>query len=120
MREKGMRTIRILTAFLLTTSVVFSQSNGGLFTGEVMDSPCAAMGSHDRMMKGVEAKDAKECSRKCVQILGHYVLYDAAKKTTYRVDNEQKLAAYAGQKVSVKGTYDAASRTIHIDDIQAH
>ena len=114
-----MRILGVITAFFLATSVGLSQNNGSLFTGEVMDSPCAAMGTHDRMMKGVEAKDAKECSRKCVQMVGKYALYDAAKKTTYQVDNQQKLAAYAGQKVSVKGTYDTASKTIHVESIQS-
>src|SRR5215469_14765292 len=106
--EEDMRTLGFITAFLLATSVGVPQSNGRLFTGEIMDSPCAAMGTHDRMMKGVEAKDAKECSQKCVRMVGKYVLYDAVNKTTYQIDNQQKSAAYAGQKVSVKGTYDAA------------
>jgi hypothetical protein len=73
------------------------------------------------MMKGVEAKDARDCSQKCVRLGGtfKYVLYDADTKTTYQIDNQQKWAAYAGQKVNVKGTYDAASKTIHIESIEA-
>jgi hypothetical protein len=112
-----MRTAGVITTFLLATSVSPSQSNDRRFTGEIMDSPCAAMGTHDRMMKGVDAKDARDCSEKCVRMAGKYVLYDPANKATYRIDDQQKSAAYAGQKVTVKGTYDAASKTIHLESI---
>ena len=111
-----MRPAAVITTFLLATSVSL-QSNDHLFTGEIMDSPCAAMGTHDRMMKGVEAKDAKECSQKCVRMVGKYVLYDPVNKATYQIDDQQKSAAYAGQKVTLKGIYDAASKTIHVESI---
>jgi len=112
-----MRTAGVITILLLATSVSLPQSNDRLFTGEIMDSPCAAMGTHDRMMKGLEAKDAKDCSQKCVRMVGKYVLYDPVNKATYQIDDQQKSAAYAGQKVTVKGTYDAASKTIHVESI---
>jgi hypothetical protein len=112
-----MQTLRVITTLLLVSSASLPKINSQEFTGEIMDSPCAAMGNHNRMMKGVEAKDATECSRKCVQLMGKYVLYDTVKNTTYQLDDQQKSAAYAGQKVSVKGTYDAASKTIHTASI---
>jgi len=112
-----MQTLRVLTTLLLVSSASLPQTNSQVFTGEIMDSPCAAMGNHNRMMRGVEAKDAKECSRKCVPLMGKYVLYDKVKNTSYQLDDQQKSAAYAGQKVSVKGTYDAGSKTIHTESI---
>ena len=96
----------VIAMLLLAGSVHPPQSRS--FTGEVMDRPCAAMGTHDRMMKGVDAKDAKECSQKCARLGLKYVLYDRATKTTYQIDDQQKVDAYAGQKVIVKGTYDEA------------
>lgn len=112
-----MRTLVVIAALLLGASVGLPQSRS--FTGEIMDSQCAAMRSHDRMMKGVDAKDAKECSQKCVRLGGKYVLYDLATKTTYQIDDQQKADAYAGQKVSVKGTYDATTKTIHVASVEA-
>jgi hypothetical protein len=50
---------------------------------------------------------------------GKYVLYDPATKMSYRVDDQQKSAVYAGQRVSVKGTYDAASKMLHIESIES-
>jgi hypothetical protein len=90
------------------------------FVGEIMDSQCAAMHSHSRMMQGMNAKDAKECTEKCIhQMKGKYALFDASSNTPYQLDNQEKAAAFAGQKVNVKGTYDAASKTIHVESIEA-
>jgi hypothetical protein len=112
-----MRTLAVIATLLLAADAGLPQSRS--FAGEIMDSQCAAMGSHSKMMEGVQAKNAKECVQKCVEFGGKYVLYDAATKTTYQIDDQKKPAAYAGQKVTVKGTYDAASKTIHVESLEA-
>lgn len=60
---------------------------GSSFRGEIMDSQCAQMGSHDNMMKQEGAKNAKECSDACVKMGGKYVLYDKGTKTIYQLDD---------------------------------
>jgi hypothetical protein len=115
--EEGMRTPAVTAALLLAATVGLPQSRS--FTGEIMDSQCAAMGTHAKMMQGVEARNAKECTQKCVQLGGKYALFDAATKRAYQLDGQEKAAAYAGQKVAVKGTYDAPSKTIHVESIEA-
>jgi hypothetical protein len=70
-------------------------------------------------MEGVDAKNAKDCSEKCVHLGGKYVLFDPAAKTIYQIDDQGKAATFAGQKVSVKGTYDSASKTIHVESVAA-
>jgi hypothetical protein len=110
-----MRVSVVIATLLLAAAVVLSQSRS--FTGEIMDSQCAGMGSHAKMMIGVDAKTAKECTQKCVQLGGRYALFDPSTKTAYQLDNQEKAAPFAGQKVSVKGTYDAASKTIHVENI---
>lgn len=112
-----MRTLTIIATLLLTAVSGLPQSRS--FTGEIMDSQCAGMRSHDKMMQGVDAKNAKECTQKCVQLGGKYVLFDPATKTAYQLDNQEKAAPFAGQKVSVKGTLDAASKTIHVESLEA-
>jgi len=92
---------------------------GGSFNGEIMDSQCATMGSHEKMMKAEGAKNAKECTDACVKMGGKYVLYDAGTKTTYQLDNQDKPRPFSGQKVTVKGSYDKASQTIHVTSIKA-
>jgi hypothetical protein len=72
------------------------------------------------MMQGMDAKDAVECTRKCVgQMGGKYALLDPTTQTAYQLDNQEKAAAFAGRKVSVKGTLDASGKTIHVESIGA-
>ncbi len=105
----------------------FALAKDQTFTGEVMDSQCAKNGSHAMMLKkeGMGDKDPndpmvkKMCTQNCVKMGGKYVLFDAAKKTTYELDDQQKAAELAGQNVKVKGTYDKATKTIHVTSIEA-
>ena len=46
-------------------------------------------------------------------------LYDGATKTVYQLDDQMKPVAFAGAKVSVTGTLDAATKTINVDSIKA-
>jgi len=75
-------------------------------------------------MSGMGDKDPndpmakKMCTQKCVQMGGKYVLYDAAKKAVYQLDDQDKAKEFAGQKVKITGTYDEASKTIHITTIE--
>jgi hypothetical protein len=89
------------------------------FTGEIMDSACAKMGSHAKMIDSGKMKDGKSCTMGCVKGGASYVLYSAAKKTTYMLDDQTKPADFAGDKVTVTGTYDKATKTIHVTDIKA-
>jgi len=87
------------------------------FTGQIMDSMCADMGSHDDMMKGEHASNAKECAIACVKKGGTYTLYDPVAKKAYRLDNQKKAAAFAGQKVTITGKIDGDS--IQVGSIKA-
>jgi len=66
-----------------------------VYTGEIMDSPCAMMGGHESMIKQVGAKDAKQCTVKCVAGGGKFVLYDAGTKTSYQLDDQSKPKDFA-------------------------
>jgi hypothetical protein len=82
------------------------------YKGEITDSYCAPMGSHPD-------PDAKKCTVDCVKMGATYVLYSAADKTVYQLDDQKKPAAFAGKKVSVSGTLDKATKTIHVTEIKA-
>ncbi|PYU92656.1 MAG: hypothetical protein DMG25_11545, partial [Acidobacteria bacterium] len=96
-----------------------SASAAQAYTGEIMDSSCAMMGGHESMMKQAGAKDAKECTVKCVAAGGKYVLYDAGTKTSYQLDDQSKPKDFAGQKVKVTGTLDSTTNTIHVQNIES-
>lgn len=104
-----------------TTAPPTRVQSGGpqTFSGEIMDSACAAKGSHDAMMKQEGAKDAKECTLSCVDHGSKFVLYDAATKTIYQLSDQSKAKDYAGQKVKVTGTPDRTTNTIDVENIDA-
>ena len=84
------------------------------FTGTITDDMCAA-GDHSRMRMG--SNDA-ECTIACVSAHNAmYVLYDG--KDVYTLSDQQTPEKYAGKKVTVTGTLDAKTRTIHVDAITA-
>ena len=69
-------------------------------------------------MKGMP-DDSKMCTLKCVEMGGKFVLYNAAKEAIYMLDDQEKPKEFAGQKVKVTGTYDKASKTTHVESIEA-
>jgi type 1 fimbria pilin len=105
---------------LMLMSVGFAGAQSGSFTGEIMDSSCAKMGSHDGMMKAHEKiTSGKQCTLGCVKGGAKFVLYDASSKTVYQLDDQMKPMDFAGAKVTVTGSVDKATNTIHVADIKA-
>jgi len=92
-------------------------TGGHTFTGEIMDSMCAGMGGHEQMLQGGKIKNAKECTLECAKMGAKYVLYNPATKTTYELDDQKKPEQFAAQKVTVTGSLDAATNTIHVESI---
>lgn len=109
-----------LAVFLFTASVATAAPKAKTFTGEIMDNMCAAAGSH----KGMEdmfhiGDDARKCTLECVAKGGKFVLYAAATKTIYQLDDQEKPKKFAGQKVKVTGKYDRKTETIRVVRIEA-
>jgi hypothetical protein len=75
--------VSIMATVVLAT-LSFGVPKESTFTGEIMDSECAKVGSHEMMMKKEGAKNATQCSLACVKMGSKYVLSNAAEKTVYR------------------------------------
>ena len=120
MRNVASWGLPILLVGILSLRAVGQQPNNTpmSFTGEIMDNECAAAGSHTDMMQKEGFKTAKDCALGCVKAGGQFVLF-GLNKTTYQLDDQEKPVDYAGQKVTVIGTYDGATKTIHVQSIQA-
>ncbi len=86
--------------------------------GEIMDRRCAIDGAHDKMMRQNGTKNAKDCTLQCAKAGGSFVVVAPETKTVYQLDDQQKPAGFAGQRVRVSGTYDEPSKTMHIESIQ--
>lgn len=89
------------------------------FSGEIADAVCAAQRTHDAVIKPQGYKNAKECTLGCVKDGATFVLFTPANNTVYQLDDQEKPATYAGQRVTVIGTYDGETKTIHIQRIEA-
>src|SRR5579864_5553128 len=121
------RIAGILLATLVLSTLSFAAPKEKTFTGEIMDSQCAKMGSHEMMLKkeGMGDKNAndpmakKMCTQNCVKMGGKYVLFDSAHKKVYQLDDQSKPEQFAGATVKIKGTLDKTTQTIHVSDIQA-
>jgi hypothetical protein len=124
---KRREMVAILAGVLVGTVTLVAASRAGQqqnntplsFTGEIMDGACAVLGSHDQMMKKEGIKTAKDCVLQCVKDGSKLVLFAASNKTAYQLDDQDKSTEFAGEKVTIIGTYDGSTKTIHIQSIQA-
>jgi Protein of unknown function (DUF5818) len=106
-------TTRLLPVLLALASLSAAQGRQ-TFTGTITDSECDHA-DHSQMQMG--STDA-ECVKACIDAHGaSYVLYDG--RTVYKLSDQEKPEAFAGRRVRVGGTLDAATGTIHVDSIAA-
>ena len=107
-----------IVASLVLLGFAFAAQKSATFSGEISDRYCAKAGSHESMMKTHDVKTIEECIPACVKAGGKYVLVDSANNTVYALDDQQKPAAFARQKVKVTGIFDKATQTIHVENIE--
>jgi hypothetical protein len=93
------------------------------FHGEIGDTQCALnvhsmTRSHAEMLKSKKMGGTPgACASYCVQYLGgDFVL--SSKNEVYRLDNQEKVRLFAGQKVKVMGTLESKTKTIHVVGIE--
>lgn len=89
---------------------------GQTFVGEISDGQCAASGSHDAVMKKASVNSPANCVRGCAKNHG-LVLVDASTKTVYKLDSLDKVLPFSAQEVTVTGTLDKPTNTIHVVSI---
>lgn len=105
---KGLNTL--LFSLLMAGSVGLAQPGQAQqlqsFSGEIMDDLCAKDKTHQGMMEQMKSmsNDPATCTRKCVELGAHYVLYDHKKDTVYKIDNQEKAESFAGKQVRIQGT----------------
>ena len=73
----------------------------------------------------VKATDGVTDKHSCVLYWAHYVqpyskfvLYDAATKAVYQLDDQNLVLPYVAEKVEVTGTLNAATKTIKVTGIK--
>lgn len=96
---------------LMWVGVALARPNSSprTFTGEIQDSTCAGTAKH------VEG----ECAMTCVRSGAKWVLYDPLKQEMYRLSDQETPISFAAQQVSVVGTLDKSTHTIHVVKISS-
>ena len=107
-------TALALAGTLLMAGLSLAAPNDQTYTGEITDSACATMGSHAGM-----GKPAKDCALARVHRGAKFVLFNAAAKTIYQLDDQKKPEQFAGAKVVVTGTLDDSTKAIHVTGIKS-
>jgi hypothetical protein len=94
------------------------------FHGQIADTQCAMnihslTRSHAEMLKAKATGGTEgSCATYCVRYLGgDFVL--SSKGEVYRIDNQDKVRLFAGQKVKITGTLDPKTKTIRLLEIEA-
>jgi hypothetical protein len=98
------------------------RSGPTVFHGEIMDSRCAEMGSHEAVMKMQGFQTPLQCALFCAHYsnpLSVWVLHDPESKKIYQLSDQGKVQPFAAEKVTISGSYDDASKTILITAITA-
>lgn len=116
-----MRKVALSTLVLIVFATLsFAQGrHARTFRGQIMDSMCATMGGHSPGgYQATHTHTPKDCTLACVKGGSKFVLYNAARKTTLQLDDQEKAQPFAGENVRVVGTYDAATKTIHVERIE--
>jgi len=108
-----------LSLLVLPLLALSEQSGHGVqtFTGEVMDSICTPSGSHAATMAKMSGmgKDSETCTKACVALGAKYMLYDQTSHTVYSVNQQDKVARFAGHDVRITGTL--AGHKIDVRDV---
>ncbi|HZS72531.1 MAG TPA: DUF5818 domain-containing protein [Candidatus Acidoferrum sp.] len=111
---------KILAALaFMAASLLAAEAAPKTFEGQIMDSTCAKMGSHEEGYKLTNTHTPKACTLACAGAGAKFVLYDSATKTTYQLDNQSEAKKFAGEKVSVVGTVNPKTDTIHVEKLQS-
>lgn len=114
-----MKKLSLLAATLLLLPTLSFAQKPHTYKGQVMDSACAKMGNHDAGYKMTGTHTPKDCTLACVKAGSTLVLYNKHTKKTYKLDDQDQAKALAGERVTVKGTLDASTDTIHVASIHA-
>jgi len=94
------------------------------FRGQIADTQCALnihslTRSHAEMLKTKATGGTPgSCAAYCVRYLGgDFVL--SSKSAVYRLDSQEKVRRFAGQRVKITGRLESKSKSIHVVEIEA-
>lgn len=108
-----MKTALVALALALATGTGLIAGQSRAFTGVISDSMC--LRDHTMMKVTPDSKCVKECVKASKDIT--YSLLVG--KNAYTLDDREKPAKFAGQKVRVTGVLQAKTKVIEVASIEA-
>lgn len=107
----------VAATLILLPTLSLAKKPEKTYKGQVMDSACAKMGNHEAGYKMTGTHTAKDCTLACMKAGSTLVLYNKDTNKTYQLDDQGQAKALAGENVTVKGTLDPSTDTIHVESI---
>jgi hypothetical protein len=107
-----------LMALMLMMLPTLSLAQDHAYKGQIMDSACAKMGNHEAGYKMTGTNTPKDCTMACLKGGSTLMLYSPSQRAAYNLDDQSKAREYAGQDVTVEGTLNESTKTIHVDKIK--
>ena len=101
---------RILALFVVAVSfcaVAAQAADSSKINGWISDSMCGAK----------HAGTGAACAKKCIEGGEKPVFVDADKKAVWSIDNPDAVKNYGGSHVTIHGTINESSKSVHIDSI---
>jgi hypothetical protein len=105
--------MKVLLASLLVVAALAPQARR-TFTGTITDAMCEKANHAAMRMGPTDAECAKACAE---EHDAAYVLFDG--KTVYQLSDQKTPPRFAGKKVTVVGSLDDKTKTIHVESIAA-
>ena len=102
--------IKLATLFI-AGALLGAAAGPQTYTGVITDTMCGK--DHTAM----NMKPDSACVLACVKYGAKYALYDG--KDVYVLSDQKIPEKFAGQRVTVKGTYDAAAKVLKVDSMAA-
>lgn len=98
---------------MLTGARANAADKTGTWSGIITNDMCGA--------KDANPTKGAQCTKDCVSKHGaKLALYDTSNKEVYVLDPQEKATGHEGHMVTVKGTLDESTKTIHVTSLTMH
>ena len=103
------RSLFVVVAVFALSALAAKAADSSKINGYISDSMCGAK----------HAGSGAACVKKCIEGGMKPVFVDDAKKSVWTIDNPDAVKAFYGDHVTVTATADDATKSVHIEAVEA-
>jgi lipopolysaccharide export system protein LptA len=118
---KSLTPTKLLGLMVLLLSLASGSLYAQAARNQAANSPAAAQSqpmSQNPADQTPAAEQPQTFTGKIVKAKGSFVLRDEATNAEYKLDNKDQAKQFEGKSVTVTGTLDSATNTIHVSNIE--